>query len=150
MKIKNRTWFRALAWLLALMVILPLGTQARAEEAAPYASNYINTASTGAAAAGGGKITISFAVGAASQMDDIGATYIRIYESTDNSTWTWVKDYTNNATPSLMGHNKTNHSGNVSYQGVAGRYYKAYVCLYAGKNGSGDTRNYWTASQRAV
>ena len=147
---KNRTCLRILAWMLTLMMIVSLGAQARAEEAVPYASNYISSTEVSATATGGGKITVSFSVRGMSQMDDIGATYIRIYESTDNSTWTWVKDYTNNATPSLMGHNKTNHNGNVSYQGVAGRYYKAYVCLYAGKNGGGDTRNYWTASKRAV
>lgn len=31
----------------------------------------------------------------------------------------------------------------VSYQGIAGKYYKAYVCIWAGKNGSGDTRYMW-------
>ena len=147
---KRSILFRILAWMLTLMMILPLGAHARAEEVFPYASNYIYTASASAAAVGGGKITISFSVNGMGQMDDIGATYIRIYESTDNSTWTWVKDYNSSTTTGMMGQNKSSHNGSVSYQGVVGRYYKAYVCLYAGKNGAGDNRYYWTGSKRAV
>ena len=31
----------------------------------------------------------------------------------------------------------------VSYQGSSSKTYKAYVCIWAGKNGSGDTRYMW-------
>lgn len=32
---------------------------------------------------------------------------------------------------------KRNYCSYVSYQGAAGKYYKAYVCIWAGKNGGG-------------
>ena len=83
-------------------------------------------------------------------MDEIGTLNIKIYESTDNSSWTWVKTYTHDKTSGMLGYNKIYHSGYVEYSGTIGRYYKAYVCIWAGKDGDGDTRYMWTGSQKAT
>ena len=83
-------------------------------------------------------------------MDDIGALSIQIFESTDNTNWTWVETYTNGTNPSLLAHNSYYHQSYVEYQGVIGRYYKAYVCIWAGKDGGGDTRYFWTGPVKAT
>ena len=75
---------------------------------------------------------------------------ITLKESKDNSTWTTVKTFTKSGTPSLMGYNTDYHSGHVTYQGVAGRYYKAYVCVWGGDNGAGDNRYFWTSVKKAT
>ena len=38
----------------------------------------------------------------------------------------------------------------VDYQGVAGRYYKAYVQIWGGPAEGGDTRCIWTEVERAT
>lgn len=83
-------------------------------------------------------------------MDDIGTLSIQIYESKDNINWTWVDTYTNGDTPSMLGHNDYYYSGHVDYQGTIGRYYKAYVCIWAGRDGGGDTRYMWTQPKKAT
>ena len=83
-------------------------------------------------------------------MDEIGVLSIKLYESTDNSTWTRVKTYSYENYSSMLAYDDYVHSSCVSYQGVAGRYYKAYVCIWAGKNGGGDTRYMWTSSKKAT
>jgi hypothetical protein len=50
----------------------------------------------------------------------------------------------------MLGYNNYYHDGHVEYSGTIGRYYKAYVCVWAGKNGDGDTRYFWTPSEKAT
>ena len=83
-------------------------------------------------------------------MDALGYMRVAIYESTDNSNWTWVKTFTDTSNPSMMGYDDYYHSGHVDYQGVVGRYYRAYVCVWAGKDGYGDTRYFYTSSKKAT
>ena len=52
--------------------------------------------------------------------------------------------------PDMLDTNDYYHSGHITYQGTAGKYYKAYVCIWAGKDGDGDTRYYWTSSKKAT
>ncbi|MBQ8833667.1 MAG: hypothetical protein IJ001_01915 [Oscillospiraceae bacterium] len=35
------------------------------------------------------------------------------------------------------------------YNGKAGYWYKAYVCIWAGREGDGDTRYFWTSAKQA-
>lgn len=83
-------------------------------------------------------------------MDEIGALNIKVYESTDNESWTLVKTFKHNTTPGMLGADKIYYSSYVEYAGTIGRYYKAYVCLWAGKDGDGDTRYMWSGSQKAT
>ena len=135
---------RLVAMLLAFVLVLPMGVKASVvEPVQPRASSYLNSYNAYIYTAGSGKIQVYYSVFGVGYMDTLGALTIRIYESTDNSNWTWVKSFTNDTTPSMVGYDDYYHSGHVDYQGVAGRYYKAYVCIWAGKNGSGDTRYMW-------
>ena len=83
-------------------------------------------------------------------MDEIGALDIKIYESRDNETWEWVKTFHFSEYSDMLAYNNFTHNGHVEYNGTIGRYYKAYVCVWAGKNGDGDTRYFWTNVEKAT
>lgn len=148
---KKKLLVRIVALILVLATLAPLGASAAvAETVQPRASSYLDSYSAYVYPAGSGKVQVYYSVVGANYMDEIGYLRIAIYESTDNSNFTWVKTFTNTNTPSLLGYDKIYHSGHVDYQGVAGRYYKAYVCVWAGENGSGDTRYFWTSAKKAT
>ena len=146
MKRKRSVFFRITALLISLLMLCPLNANA-AEVRASY---YLDSYSAYVYAAGGGKVQICFSVTGVNYMDDIGCLSIELYESTDNSNWEWVDSYTDTNTSNLLAQNKIHYSSYVDYQGVAGRYYKAYVCIWAGKDGNGDSRYYWTSSTKAT
>jgi hypothetical protein len=50
----------------------------------------------------------------------------------------------------LLGYDKFYHSGHIEYAGTIGRYYKANVSVWAGKDGDGDTRYFWTSPKKAT
>lgn len=138
---------------LLLVVIMGLSPYAVATETAdmePRASHYLTSYNTYIYPAALGKIQVWFSVTGVDYMDDIGTLSIQIYESKDNINWTWVDTYTNGDTPSMLGHNDYYYSGHVDYQGTIGRYYKAYVCIWAGRDGGGDTRYMWTQPKKAT
>lgn len=83
-------------------------------------------------------------------MDEIGVLSILLYESSDKTNWRHVKTYSHENYASMLIEDDWAHSSYVSYNGTAGKYYKAYVCIWAGKNGSGDTRYMWTPVERAT
>lgn len=116
----------------------------------PRASDYLDSYNAYIYPAALGKVQVWFTVTGDDYMDDIGALTVKIYESTDNETWTWVKTYTNGNTPTLLGHDVFYYSSHVDYQGTIGRYYKAYVTIWAGKDGDGDTRYMWTQPKKAT
>lgn len=148
---KNMKFLRLVAMLLAIALTLPVGiSAAKAEAVQPRASYYLDSYNAYVYPAGSGKVQVYYSVIGTDYMDTLGALTIKIYESTDNSTWTWVKSFSNGNYPSMVGYNDFYHSGHVDYQGVAGRYYKAYVCIWAGKDGDGDTRYFYTSSKKAT
>lgn len=148
---KNMKFVRLVAMMLVVVLALPVGVKAAVvEPVQPCASYYLNSYNAYIYTAGSGKIQVYYSVYGVGYMDTIGYMRVAIYESTDNSNWTWVKTFTDTNTPSMMGYNDYYHSGHVDYQGVAGRYYRAYVCVWAGKDGGGDTRYFYTSSKKAT
>lgn len=134
--------------LIVLCLIISLLTPCYAsaaviDTAQPMASLYLDSYNTYICEMGSGRIEIWFTVVGTNYMDEIGTLSIRLYESTDNQNWTRVETFLHEDYPSMLAYNDYVHSSYVSYQGVEGRYYKAYVCIWAGKNGSGDTRYMW-------
>ena len=138
---------RLVAVILIAMMLLPMGVSAAVQ---PRASYYLDSYNAYVYAAGSGKIRVYFNVEGTGYMDEIGALSIKIYESKDNSTWTRVVTRTHDSTSGMLSYNDDYHSGYVSYSGVAGRYYKAYVCVWAGEGGDGDTRYFWTSVKKAT
>lgn len=143
---KSSLFFRTAALLLVLVFLCPVHVSA----VEPRASDYLTSYNAYPYAAGWGKIQIWYDVTADTYMDDLGALTIQIYESKDNANWTWVETFTNGTTPSMLDHNDYYYQSHVEYQGVIGRYYKAYVCIWAGRDGGGDTRYFWTGSVKAT
>ena len=139
--------FRILAFALALLLLVPTGARA---EAQPRASNYLSTYSGYVSAAGNGLIHVRFRVEGTGIMDSVGVKSISIYESTDNSSWTWKATFNSSSTSGMVSGGTVAYSSSVSYQGVAGRYYRAYICVYASKNGGSDSDYFWTSTKKAT
>lgn len=134
---------RVLAIVLAISLMAPVG--ASAMTAQPRASAYLSTYAAYVYLPGDGEVRVYFNAQGTGYMDELGALYIELYESTDGVNWEWVDTFNHDTTPGMLSYNDYYHSGYVSYDGVAGRYYKAYVCIWGGKDGDGDTRYFWTS-----
>lgn len=152
MKRKKSAVVRVVAMVLAIFLILPVGTTAAAAEAVqPRASYYLSAYNAYVYLPGNGQVQVYFDVSGTGFMDELGALSIKIYECSTNSSnqadWTWKKTFTHDSTSGMLSYNDDYHSGYVSYSGTPGKYYKAYVCVWGGKNGSGDTRYFWTSAK---
>lgn len=149
MNIKTRSIAVSITTVLLVMVLV-FPVDATVETVQPLAIAYLDSYSAYIHVAGGGKIGVCFTVTGTDYMDSLGALTIRIYKSADNETWTWVRTFTSDTTPGMLGYDHYLHGGKVDYYGVAGRYYKAYVSVWAGENGGGDTRYFWTSVKKAA
>lgn len=133
-----------LALFLAVILILPLPVSATESEISmPRASYYLDAYSAYVYVTSSGQVQVWFEVMGTGTMDEIGTLSIKLYESTDNVNWTRVKTFSHENYPSMLAYNDFYHTSYVSYQGSTAKYYKAYVCIWAGKDGSGDTRYMW-------
>lgn len=137
---------KIIAIFLIISFMLPIGVSA-AETRASY---YLDAYSAYMYSAGWGNMEVWFSVDGTNFMDEIGVLEIQIYESKDNSNWYWVDTYMYPDYSEMLGYDNYYHDGHIEYDGVIGRYYKAYVCVWAGKNGDGDTRYFWTVPQKAT
>ena len=143
---KTSRALRMVALLLAIVLLLPVGAMA----ADVRSSLYLHSYSAYIYPAGWGKVQVWFSVDGINDMDEIGALEIQLYESKDNENWYWVDTFQFSDYPDMLGYNNYYHDGHIEYNGTIGRYYKAYVCVWAGKNGAGDTRYFWTSAKKAT
>jgi len=151
MKHRKSSLIRVISLILACVIIVPcFASTASAEAVQPRASDYLISYNSYICPMGGGELEIWFTVVGKGDMDEIGTLSILLYESTDQENWTWKKTFLHESWVSMLAYNDNFHSDYVSYQGVAGRYYKAYVCIWAGKDGDGDTRYFWTGPEQAT
>ena len=142
---------RLMALLLAFALIAPVGVVAETSETVqPRASYYLDSYNAYIYPAANGKIQAWFTVTGYGYLDSIGALTIQIYQSTDNVNWTWYKSFAHENNPQMLSFNDNYHSGYVECQGIPGKYYKAYVCIWGGSDGDGDTRYFYTSSKQAV
>ena len=146
MNAKKHLLFRVVAIILITACVFPVNAMA----AESRASDYLTAYSAYVYSAGWGRMQVWFEVHGTHMMDEIGALEIQLYESKDNETWTWVKTFDYTDYPGMLGYDNYYHVGHIEYNGTMGRYYKAYVCVWAGKNGDGDTRYFWTSEKRAT
>ena len=139
---------RLFAWFLVFSFIVPVYAQATdTESVQPRASAYLSSYGAYVYLPGNGQVQVYFDVVGTNVMDELGALSIAIYESTDGVNWTWKKTFKHNTTSGMLSYNDDFHTGHVTYNGVVGRYYKAYVCIWGGKDGQGDTRYFWTSAK---
>lgn len=136
---------RIIALCLIFSIVFPFSVSATTEESVqPYASRYLSAYNTYIYRVGtDGEIHVWFDVMGTGDMDEIGVLSIILYESTDNTNWTRVKTFSHENYSSMLVEDDWYHASYVSYQGSESKYYKAYVCIWAGKNGGGDTRYMW-------
>lgn len=146
MNTKKAAVIKFISLLLVFFLISPVNTSATEARA----SYYLDAYSAYVYPAGWGKVQVWVSVDGTDYMDELGALEIQLYESTDNENWTWVKTFEYQDYSDMLGYNDFVHTGHVEYNGTIGRYYKAYVCVWAGKNGDGDTRYFWTSAKKAT
>lgn len=152
---KKSALVRCVAMMLVVIFVVPMGVRAATGDTAqPYASSYLNSYNAYVYPAGSGQIQVWFTVKGTDYMDELGSLSIKIYECSTNSSdyddWTWKKTFKHDTTSGMLSYNDYYHSGHVTYQGVAGRYYKAYVCIWGGQDGMGDARYFWTSAKKAT
>ena len=143
---KRTMLIKTISFLLVLVFLLP--TSASALEA--RASYYLDAYSAYIYPAGWGRVQVWFSVDGTNYMDEIGSLVIYLYESKDQESWTRVDTFQYTNYPDMLGYDNYFHEGHVEYNGVIGRYYKAYICVWAGKDGDGDTRYFWTPVEKAT
>ncbi len=143
---KKELLFKITILLIVVVLVCPISAKAVETRASDYLAMY----SAYIYPAGWGKVQVWVSVNGVNDMDEIGALEIQLYESKDNETWTWVKTFGFTDYPDMLGYNDYHHTGHVEYGGMIGRYYQAYVCVWAGKNGAGDARYFWTPVERAT
>ncbi len=143
---RMRFAMKVVSLLLAIVLVLPVGAMA----AETRSSRYLDAYSAYIYPAGWGKVQVWFNVDGLRDMDEIGVLEIQLYESKDNKNWTWVETFQHQNDPGMLVYNTYYHTGHVEYKGTIGRYYKAYMCIWAGKDGDGDTRYFWTSAKKAT
>ena len=93
----------------------------------------------------GNTIKVHYEVEGTRKMDVIGATQVYLYERVDNnSNWSLVQTYLSSDptyTSTMLGTNTAFKLDHVDYSGNSSYQYKAYVTVYAEKNGGSDSRN---------
>lgn len=148
---KRSVFVKIVALLLVASVAAPCyASAAVVQPDDSMASYYISSYNSYVCAMGGGRVEVWFSMTGVNIMDELGALSIGLYESTDQVNWTHVKTFLHEDYSNMLLEDDYYHTSGVSYQGVAGRYYKAYVGLWAGRNGGGDTRYMWTSVERAT
>ena len=146
MNTKKHLFFKVVAFILIVACVFPVNAMAAESRASDYLSGY----SAYVYSAGLGKMQVWFTVDGTGYMDEIGTLEIQLYESKDNESWTWVKTFNYTDYSDMLVYDDFTHTGHIEYKGTIGRYYKAYVCVWAGKNGNGDTRYFWTSPKKAT
>lgn len=146
---------RFLVTILVASLLVPVGALASSGSIEQLrASEYLSNYGAYIYAAGGGKVQVWFDVQGTDFMDELGALSIEIYECSFNSSnlsdWTWKKTFTHDSTSGMLSYNDNFHGSSVDYYGTAGKWYMAYLCVWGGKNGDGDTRYFWTTAKKAT
>ena len=136
---------KVVALCLVFALLTPIAVYAaEATPITPYASYYLDSYNTYIYRVGtDGEIHIWFDVMGTGDMDEIGVLSIELYEVSSTGQETWIKTFLHEDHASMLATDDWYHASYVSYQGSTTKNYKAYVCIWAGKNGSGDTRYMW-------
>lgn len=144
MKRAKSVLLKVIALCLVLVLVFPVTVLANENDTiAPCASYYLDAYNTYICDLGGGKIQIWYEVAATGYMDEIGVLSIILYEVNSDGSLTRVKTFSHENYDTMLASDDNYFYSYVSYQGSSSKTYKAYVCIWAGKNGNGDTRYMW-------
>lgn len=148
---KKSCGMKAVVFILVLALMTPVSVNAAMPETViPMASDYLAAYTAYVCAMGGGDLEIWYEVTGTRPQEYLGVMSIFLYESTDNVNWYWVKTFQHEDYSQMLATNAWQHINHVDYQGVVGRYYKAYVGIWGGPDDTGDARYIWTPVERAT
>ena len=134
----------AIALCLVLTFAFPVSASAAVDDSImPCASYYLDAYSAYVYVTDSGEVQVWFDVMGTGWMDEIGALSIRIYESVNGVDWTWIETFHYEDCDTMLFYDDYYASSFVSCQGSVYKQYKALVCVWAGKNGDGDSRYFW-------
>lgn len=144
MKKGYSTFTKIIAVCLVLVLAVPtFASAAEPDGAVPYASYYLDAYSAYVYVTSSGEVQVWFDVLGVGTMDELGVLSVKFYESTDGTNWTWVESLFHDTTSEMLYYDEDYVSSHVSIQGSTDKQYKAYVCVWGGKDGDGDTRYFW-------
>ena len=130
---------------IALTLIFCTVSAASATDFSTQASLYLDRYYANVYSEGDGDISIWFEVEATGEMDEIGALSIRLQQRSDSSsTWKTIKTYSHTNYSNMLVTDKDFYVSCVDYSGIDGYSYRAYVTVWAGKDGNGDSREILT------
>ena len=150
---RKKSYFlvKLIAIILVISLCAPIGAQAAMPETVqPMASAYLWSYTAYICAMGDGDLEIWWEVCGTDYWADIGVLTVSLYESTDNSNFYWVDTFSFTEHSQMLIHNDYFCMDHVDYEGVPGRYYKAYVHVWAGPEDGGDGRYIWTPVERCI
>lgn len=148
---KKSCLMKAVVIILVIALMMPVSANAAMPETVmPLASAYLACYTAYVCAMGNGELEIWFEVTGTRTQEYLGVTTIFLYESTDNVNWYWVDTFRHDENAQMLLTNAWEVIDYVPYEGVAGRYYKAYVGIWGGPDPGGDSRYIWTSSERAT
>ena len=137
---------RIASLLCALLIIMGLPATACASEVTPRASEYFSFTDVRAYAKGNGKVLIEIDVDATHMMDEVGASAVFIYEQKSDGTYDVVYTFRKEAYPSMIVSDSYFGYVDVTYQGIPGHRYYAYVGCYAKDSNGAETLFFSTNS----
>ena len=148
---KSHFLVKLIAITLVISLCAPVGAQAAMPETVqPLASAYLWDYTAYICAMGDGDLEIWWVVTGTQRWADIGVLTVSLYESIDNSNFYWVEAFDCTDYPNMLWHGNYICVDHVDYEGVPGRYYKAYVHIWAGPEDGGDGRYIWTPVERCT
>ena len=148
---KHTVMLKFVACILVMAMMVPVSVSAATPETVMQpASDYLLFYTAYVCAMGNGDLEIWFEVTGVGTQEYLGVLTIYLYESTDNVNFYWVKTFMDTEYDTMLATNEWEHVDCVAYEGVAGRYYKAYVQIWGGPDDTGDTRYIWTPVERAT
>lgn len=115
------------------------------DAASPCSSAYLQSYTTHLSVVSGTtKLQISFHVSGTKILDEIGAKQINLQRSTDGESWTTMKIFWPSDYPRMLDTNTISYGSYVEYAVSKGFYYRAYIKIWGGKDGGGDSRYVYT------
>lgn len=122
-----KRFFRYISILLVAVMLLTIPAVA----AEPRASSYIMSTCVYLKLITGTQFRVWHEVIARGMMDELGASEIKIQESSDGEDWTTVKTVTPSDESSMVTEDDFAYTAYVTYTGTKGLYYRARIVLFA-------------------
>ncbi len=134
---------RIASFVLVLVLMLGATLPAIATEASPYTSNYIMYYDGGVTKSSTGTVKVWFDVGCFSDVKELGASEIKLYEMKQgSSTWSLVKTFKSSVYTSMVTSNDMEYDSSVTYSGTSTSNYKATITIFAGNGTDNDVRTF--------